>query len=85
MKKPFLFCFLVLLFVDYTLCSPILTTQFYKLEDYDHYDDYDVVPDTQNEVEDEPGFWQELQSQLWDEIEKFFKSPTSRKIRALRM
>ena len=62
-----------------------VTTQFYKLEDYDHYDDYDVVPDTQNEVEDEPGFWQELQSQLWDEIEKFFKSPTSRKIRALRM
>ena len=62
-------------------------TKFYRRPsidyiDYDNdYDDYNEV----SSVEEEPGFWQDLKSQVWNEIEEFFRDNSKRRIRFMRL
>ena len=64
--------------------SVSVMTKFYRRPsiDYIDYDDYD---NKVSSVEEEPGFWQDLKSQVWNEIEDFFRDNSKRRIRFMRL
>ena len=66
--------------------SVSVMTKFYRRPSID-YIDYDNDYDDYNEVsvEEEPGFWQDLKSQVWNGIEDFFRDNSKRRIRFMRL
>ena len=57
-------------------------TEFYDRPSIEYkYIDYDQAV----EEEEQLGFWQELKSQVWNEIEKFFQDNSQREHRFLRL
>ena len=62
-------------------------TKFYRRPsiDYIDYDDDTLDYNEVSSVEEEPGFWQDLKSQVWNEIEDFFRDNSKRRIRFMRL
>ena len=53
-------------------------TEFYDRPSIEYnYIDYDQA--IEEEGQGQPGFWQELKSQVWNEIEEFFQDNNSQK------
>ena len=60
-------------------------TKFYRRPSIDYIDYDDTLDYNEVSVEEEPGFWQDLKSQVWNEIEDFFRDNSKRRIRFMRL
>lgn len=61
-------------------------TAFYNSPSNDYEFDYENTLDHNETVEDEElGFWQELKSQVWNEIEEFLKGDSKHNLRVFRL
>ena len=61
-------------------------TAFYNSPSNDYEFDYENALDHNETVEDEElGFWQELKSQVWNEIEEFLKGDSKHNLRVFRL
>ena len=61
-------------------------TTFYNSPSNDYEYDYETTLDHNETVEEEElGFWQELKTQVWNEIEEFLKGNSKHHLRVFRL